>query len=95
MTHIDDWLETAVCSYDENIQYAAFFLHHKRLSATAQNAFFKFLGDIKLFCIYEGKKMQCTGAYRLGDVWLTHDFERSNGYDLRVDVADCKDWSKE
>jgi hypothetical protein len=28
----------------------------------------------------------------MGDVWLTEHFERENGYDLRIDIADCAEW---
>lgn len=28
----------------------------------------------------------------MGDVWLTKDFSRENGYDLRIDVAECCAW---
>lgn len=94
-THIDDWLETAVMSQDDGTRYAAFFLHHARLSAVAQIAFAPYLGQIRLFCTYKGARYRCTGASRLGDVWLARDHERDTGYDLRVAVDECKLWGRE
>lgn len=93
--HIDDWLEEVVMSRDEGTRYAAFFLHHKRLSAVAQTAFGPYLGQIKLFCTYKGERYRCTGASRMGDVWLAKDHERGHGYDMRVDVDHCEAWGRE
>jgi len=45
-----------------------------------------------LSCEYRGERYRCIGASRLGDVWLTKDFSRENGYDLRIDVAECSSW---
>jgi hypothetical protein len=28
----------------------------------------------------------------MGDVWITKHLDRENGYDDRVDIADCTDW---
>jgi len=33
-----------------------------------------------------------TGASRLGDVWLSKDFAREDGYEARVSVAACSGW---
>ena len=35
------------------------------------------------------------GCSRMGDVWLTANFTRENGYDHRVDVAELSAWSNE
>ncbi len=93
MIHIDDWLESAVCKKDHGTRYAAFVLHHRRLSASAQIAFGDFLGDLPLYCDYNGERFRCTGASRLGDVWLLADHTRTHGYDHRVDVSSCSNWS--
>ncbi len=47
----------------------------------------------KLFATYEGKRWRVIGCSRLGDVWLTSDFARENGYERRVDVDACSAWS--
>jgi len=43
-------------------------------------------------CLYKQKEYKITGASRLGDVWLATDFERKNGYDLRVSIDDCSEF---
>jgi hypothetical protein len=91
--HVDVWLEGAVRSRDPGKRYAAFFLHHARLSASAQLAFKQFLPYLPLFCSYRGERFRCTGASRLGDVWLLRDHSRDHGFDLRVDVVECEGWS--
>ena len=86
MTHIDDWLD------DPNISepLAKEFLEHCRRPAIDKDM--KWLAEHPLFCDYAGLRYRCIGASRMGDVWLTHHFERTHGYDLRVDVADCYNW---
>lgn len=49
--------------------------------------------DYKLFCMYKGERYRCTGASRMGDVWLHSDFSQDTGYEHRVDVEECSDWS--
>lgn len=95
MKHVDDWMDDAVMGDDDNAKYAAFFLHLKRLSAVYKMAFEPYIKDFKLFCVYENKTYRVTGASRLGDVWLTQDFSRDIGYDLRVDISMCSNWRKE
>lgn len=85
--HIDDFVDDR--SQDP---YARWMFLHFRLPAILQILAREFIAT-KLFCTYEGDRYRVTGASRLGDVWLTTDFEKSQGYDDRVDVADCSDWS--
>lgn len=87
MTHVDDYVEDF-----RSDPYARWMLMHFRMPAEMQTAFRKFTAPHKLFCTYQGKRYRCTGASRLGDVWLTADFSRDTGYDMRVDVAECSDW---
>lgn len=49
--------------------------------------------NAKLFATYEGKRYRVIGCSRLGDVWLTSNFNKENGYEKRVDVAACTEWS--
>ena len=91
--HIDDWLETTgVMSRDPWVRYAAFVIHHKRLSAVAQMAFEPFVKDHLLFCTYKGERYRVNVASRLGDLGLAKDLTRQNGYDTRVPVTECSDW---
>lgn len=91
--HIDSWLDCPSDPKKIGECYAKFFLVHRRMPAWMVSAFTPWLSDRKLFCTYKGKRYRCTGASRLGDIWLTSDFERDHGYELRIDVMDCTDWS--
>lgn len=90
MKHVDDWLDEPAA--DEAERLAKVFLEHCRRPAIDKD--YQWISDNPLFCTYRGKRYRCLGASRLGDVWLTEHFERVNGYDLRIDVAECSDWSK-
>lgn len=92
MTHIDDWLDSPRCK-DMGERYAKFVLWYFRYPAWAKNAFAPWMKERRLFCTYEGKRYRCTGASRMGDVWLTADFDEESTYDHRVDVAACSAWS--
>jgi len=87
VSHVDDFIDDF-----RQDAYARWMLMHFRLPACQQSAFMPFIKDRKLFCTYNGKRYRCTGASRMGDVWLTTDFSREVGYDLRVVVSECKDW---
>lgn len=95
MLHVDDFIfDETIVSTEElgDVDYAKqFLLAYRRPAAEQYDKPF----DGKLFCVYKDKKYRCTGCSRLGDVWLSIDFDRTMGYDLRVDVMDCRKWSKE
>lgn len=91
MTHVDDWLDTPPKDAGEKI--AKEFLEHFRRPAMEQDK--NWLQANPLFCTYAGKRYRCIGASRLGDVWLTADFQRTHGYDMRIDIDGCSDWSNE
>ena len=42
---------------------------------------------------WRGKRYECTGASRLGDVWLKNKGSQ-NYYDHRVDVDECSNWKR-
>ena len=86
--HVDEFIDDF--SKDK---YARFFFMPHRLPAFMQFDFGEWIKQYKLFCTYKGNWYRCTGASRLGDVWLTKDFNREIGYDLRVDVEECMNWS--
>jgi hypothetical protein len=89
MMHIYDWIDLPAKDDGETLAKTWF----NQFCKPAMDKDRKWLSEHKLFCTYKGKKYRCIGASRLGDVWLTEHFERENGYDLRIDVADCSDWS--
>lgn len=97
VTHVDDFIDSPWSLKDPkkfaNIseRYAKFFLDFARRPAAFHsmcNAFFV----QKLFCTFRGERYRVTGASRLGDVWLTKNFEQESGYQLRVDLDDCSLW---
>jgi hypothetical protein len=88
--HIDEFID----DYSTD-PYATWVLNHFRLPAILKSKFDEFMKGHKLFCVYEGKKYRCIGASRLGDVWLTSKFDRESGYEHRVDVEMCSEWSKD
>lgn len=87
--HVDDFIDGEFGKH----KYARWVLNYFRMPAVLKNDFHEFMQPHKLFCDYDGKRYRCTGASRLGDVWLAKAFERHAGYDLRVDVADCSNWN--
>lgn len=95
--HIDEWLDGAVCDVIDNpsLGYAHFMFWHFRAPAWVKMAHRPYMKDRRLFVTYEGKRYRVTGASRLGDIWLAKDFNREDGYDLRIDLDFSKlsDWS--
>ena len=88
--HIDEFIE----DYTQD-KYARWFFMLHRLNAMLQADFVEWIEPHKLFCTYMGRRYRCTGASRLGDIWLTSDFQRDRGYELRVDIEKCSNWGKE
>jgi hypothetical protein len=93
MTHVDDFIDGFKDSHGE--RYARFFFMLHRLPAYMQGHFREWTEQFKLYCTYKDERYRITGASRLGDVWLAKDLNQESGYDLRVDLAECSDWSKE
>ncbi|CAL9958017.1 hypothetical protein VPHD148_0029 [Vibrio phage D148] len=96
--HIDRFIDfgTSITKRgrEENEDYARWMFNHWRLPAITRMAFEPFMKEHKLFCEYEGEKYRVTGASRLGDVWITQNFEQDCGYQKRVLVEECSKWSK-
>ena len=89
--HIDDWLDTPAKKNDAE-KWAKEFLGHCRRPAIAKDH--AWIEANPLSCIYRDERWRVLGASRMGDVWLTKNFERVNGYDIRPDVDDCSEWAK-
>ncbi len=89
--HVDEFIDGHFGKH----RYARWVLNYFRLPAILKTDFSEFMEGNKLFCTYGGKRYRCTGASRMGDVWLAEDPERTTGYDLRVNVAECSDWTDE
>lgn len=93
--HIDDWLDERHDHppTDEGEAFAVKWLEHFRRPAVDKD--YAWLAANPLFCTYkDGARYRCIGASRLGDVWLTRDHSKENGYDMRILVTDCRAWGK-
>ena len=86
--HVDEFIDEEFGKH----RYARWVLNHFRLPAVLKMDFEEYMGPHKLFCVHGGTRYRCTGASRLGDVWLTADFDRHTGYELRVNVDECDNW---
>lgn len=92
--HVYEWLETPTEENHptrEGIFYAKRWLHEFTKPAAYKNT--TWLIKNPLFVEYNGGTYRCTGASRMGDVWLASDPATEYGYDKRVYVEDCSNWS--
>jgi len=87
MKHVDDYIDD-----HRGDKYARYVLMLLRLPAVLALDFAEWTKQYELFCNYANKRYRVTGASRLGDIWLTSDFNRDCGYELRVDLNDCTAW---
>ena len=85
MRHVDDFIDDPTSD-----PYAAKWFESFRRPAVDK---FREPNPDKLFATYEGARYRVVGCSRLGDVWLTTDVSRENGYDKRVDVDKCSMFS--
>ena len=86
--HVDDFID----SHRQPV-YARFVLDYFRRSAIGQMDFRPFMEKHLLFASWKGSRYRVTGASRMGDVWLSADFKRVDGYEHRVNVAELSEWS--
>ena len=92
--HIDDWLDRPLpLGAPKGMKYAKLMFLYFRLPAVLNMEVEEFYSGKKLFCTYEGGVFRCNGASRLGDIYLTRDFDREHGYETRVDISKCTNWS--
>lgn len=73
--------------------YARFVLAFYRQSAAIKLDSWPFMREFELYCTYGSIRFRVTGASAMGDVWLSHDFASTDGYDLRVSWKNCSAWS--
>lgn len=88
MKHVDEWLDEPANNESECL--AKEWLNHFRRPAVDKD--YDWLSARVLSCEFRGGRYRCIGASRMGDVWLTKDFSRENGYDLRIDISECSAW---
>lgn len=88
MKHVYDWLdepaqnegEAAAKEWLDKATRPAIGVDHPWLDARI------------LSCEWRGKRYRCTGASRMGDVWIKKKGSR-NHYDHRVDVEELSGWT--
>lgn len=97
-THIDDWLDDEANRKAQ--PYLWYWFEVKRLPAYRMYTerhptgvkLDEWADRTVVTCTYQGARYRCVGASRLGDIWLTRDMKRSNGYQHRVYIEECSDW---
>lgn len=89
--HIYDWLETK--KEDESEEKLRELLDFQTRPAFWQYENKEKKPEHKCFCEYNGKKYRIIGASRLGDIWLTKHFDKDKGYDKRVMINECSNFS--
>jgi hypothetical protein len=91
--HVYEWLEEP--STDEGEKLAKEWLDKFTRPAYDKHkqGLNKWLAARELSCVWKGKRYRCTGASRMGDVWL-QDEGSANFYDHRVDVTELSEWER-
>lgn len=96
MIHVDEFIDaytpSTMANY-EGILHAKWFFTLYRLPAILKVDFRKYLSKYELYCTYKGERWRVTGCSRMGDVWLSKDMTQVIGYQERVDVTECNEWS--
>lgn len=87
--HVDNFID----GMESEHRYARWFFMLHRFPAVLQAEFHEWIEPYKLFCDYKKNRYRVTGCSRMGDIWLTKNFAQDTGYELRVDVEDCSNWS--
>lgn len=95
MMHVDDWVDNNITRGVAENKYASFVLFHMGLSASHIMYFHEFMKEYPLYCTHNNERFKCTGASRVGDIFLARDFSREFGYDLRVEIDNVSDFGKE
>lgn len=94
--HIDDWLDAIHPSTGKDNPgevYARWWLEMYRWPETKKMLYAEMLSEFSLYCTHGGERWRVTGCSRFGDVWLARDMSRTSGYDRRVVVVECSEWS--
>jgi hypothetical protein len=90
MMEVDDFID----AHDTD-KTVSWFLFLHRLPATLQFKFEKEIKKHKLFCDHEGERWRVTMASRFGDIGISRNLEKDMGYEKRVMLEDCSNWSGE
>ena len=84
--HIDEFLDMPSIALEEGLEYPHFLFTHWRKDALEKCLHEPYMRNFKLFVEYQDedgnwKTYRVVGASRMGDVWLTADFNKDT-YDL-------------
>lgn len=83
--HVDDFIDDP----SSNAYAASWFESHRRPAVDQLEK----PDTRKLFATYRGRRYRVTGCSRFGDVWLHSNKNAEFGYEHRVNVDACSDWS--
>ncbi len=92
-THIYDWLDKPIEKESIELQKVREFLDFKTREAWYKFKNIEKIKGLSVFCEYKDNQYKITGASRMGDVWLSLNYERENGYDKRVWIDECSNFS--
>lgn len=99
--HIDEFLAMPGVAMEQEMHYPHFMFSHWRKDAMEKMLHSHYMRNFKLFAEYQlddgtWLSFRVVGASRMGDVWLTPDFESDN-YTRRVDLvlARFRNWRDE
>lgn len=89
MKHVYDWLDEPATNDAE--RDAKEWLNFFCMPAIRKDH--SFLDRYTVTCEYQGTRYICSGASRMGDVWLKSK-DSPSFYDKRVDVEECSSWKR-
>jgi hypothetical protein len=96
MQHIEEWLEDRYITCPDDEKYArAFFTIKVAFNAAQSWNVSPIMEQHKLFCTYRSRRYRCTGCSTMGDIWLRKNFTTNIGYDLRVDINECSNFTED
>lgn len=91
--HVYDWLEEPPTNDAERDAKKWLDRFTRPAFTKSEDGSDKWLQRHKLTVEWCGKRYECTGASRLGDVWLKNEGS-TNFYDHRVDVTELFNWKR-
>lgn len=94
MKHVYDWLEEPPQDDGEKIAKEWLDKFCRPEYYKYKNSINEWLEKRPLFCDWKGGRYQCSGASRMGDVWIKNK-ESENFYDHRVEVGELSNWGNE
>jgi len=91
MTQIADWVDTPKEKLEE--KKVQEYLNFRLCSARYQAENRAEIDGLMVFAKYQQDIYRITGASRLGDIYLAKDPGQDHGYDTRVNIMECYEFS--